>query len=1090
MKRLKIRAIRRLFARHRFLVYAEAAFFWLLAIAAFYWMIGYFIVPSIAESMIERLSGGAATVQSGHFKGLNGVHLNGVVLGTDADDLQDAPIFRADTIEIRFNPLRLLRGRFSVGSIKLLDFLVTVDYNPDQKHWNFSDFSPASADTTNLSKIPLILLERGAVQLRTIKDQAYQVVTTITVNGTIAEKTGKNEYGFSLETDGRFGYGPSRLQGGLRLGENDAENSFWLAGNVQTPERGVFQNQWNLRDIKLECLFDAQSFNIQTCEFLLGSGRGEVSGLVHLDDQRGFALDMKLHQFELAEYLKPDAVVYIQLQDYVAPGLRDFLARYHPAGIADVDMQFNGSLRSLDEANLNGRIHCTDITICDNKFPYQFNHLQGDIEFSGRSLRLAELQSRHNDVKIQIDGTVKNFGPNPAIVMNVVSPNMQLDADLYHAIAAPQRDPNGDEAQMWHDISPTGITEFDYHFEQTSDGEKSQTITLRLIDVSAMYKGFPYPLRQLTGTVIIEPNRLQLKDIVSKYEDGSRIVINGQLDDINGPQADFKITCRGVQVPVDQTLIEAFPPRQRSFFDHLSIEAVTDFVVDIVPDSADRSQTAFNAKIEVEGPTLDLHDFPLEATDIKASVVATGDLLQINRFEGLTESGYVRLLDDSKIWPQGKDPNRLGYSLLLDVDHFQLNDAFWQAVGPDAEKSLGKLRLSGAIDANGLLEANLDDIRAQGTNLTIHCQDNPIQWDAVALGQVDGQLTVRGQDVMFQDFTVRDLPLESFPQALMSDKVKTIHTELTPKGTIEMRIRRGMVQMGPQGPTLIDAGVLLQTQQLFIGQTDPPHRLKGNCEGHFVFDLPSDRWQMTAHYDIDHFDYLNWQVTDLTGDLAHDPNTHLLQSNDFKAQFYDGQMTGSGEMSLGDQASYTLDLNFTALNLAKLPPLGNKVQWPSAKAGTADGRVILTGPLDALSNPRGKFGATIANLEMGRQSLLGKILTAVQFKQPEEYIFHGIELNAEILGPELIFDRIRIIGSPLVFDGMGTMNLKTRMVAFNLSVWDRIVTDRQSIFDMLARGLGSALWKVEVQGSMDDPKVNAVYLSILKQPLDLFKNNE
>ena len=69
MTRLKIRALRRLFARHRFLVLAEAVFFWLLAATVFYWMVGYFIVPSIAESRIEHLCGGAATIQSGHFEG-------------------------------------------------------------------------------------------------------------------------------------------------------------------------------------------------------------------------------------------------------------------------------------------------------------------------------------------------------------------------------------------------------------------------------------------------------------------------------------------------------------------------------------------------------------------------------------------------------------------------------------------------------------------------------------------------------------------------------------------------------------------------------------------------------------------------------------------------------------------------------------------------------------------------------------------------------------------------------------------------------------------------------------------------------------
>jgi hypothetical protein len=140
LTRLKIRSLRRLFAGHTFLVFVEALFFWLLAVAAVYWVVGYFIVPSLAERRIERLCGGAATIQSGSFKGLAGVYLNGVVIGTDADDLQDTPFLRADTLHVRFHPWQLLRGRFTVTSITLADFLVTVDYDHAEKHWNFTDF--------------------------------------------------------------------------------------------------------------------------------------------------------------------------------------------------------------------------------------------------------------------------------------------------------------------------------------------------------------------------------------------------------------------------------------------------------------------------------------------------------------------------------------------------------------------------------------------------------------------------------------------------------------------------------------------------------------------------------------------------------------------------------------------------------------------------------------------------------------------------------------------------------------------------------------------------------------------------------------
>ena len=80
-----------------------------------------------------------------------------------------------------------------------------------------------------------------------------------------------------------------------------------------------------------------------------------------------------------------------------------------------------------------------------------------------------------------------------------------------------------------------------------------------------------------------------------------------------------------------------------------------------------------------------------------------------------------------------------------------------------------------------------------------------------------------------------------------------------------------------------------------------------------------------------------------------------------------------------------------------------------------------------------------------------------------------------------------MIGTPLIFDGTGKVNLATNQIAIILNAWDRGTKDTQNILDILARGIGSALWKVEIHGDMDTPKVDAVYLSVLKQPLNIFK---
>jgi hypothetical protein len=158
-------------------------------------------------------------------------------------------------------------------------------------------------------------------------------------------------------------------------------------------------------------------------------------------------------------------------------------------------------------------------------------------------------------------------------------------------------------------------------------------------------------------------------------------------------------------------------------------------------------------------------------------------------------------------------------------------------------------------------------------------------------------------------------------------------------------------------------------------------------------------------------------------------------------------------------------------------------------AGTS-GVLSLQGDLRAPEQSRGDVTVNVVNMQLGRQSTLGKILTAVQFKQPDEYIFSEFTAQADIQGPRLLIEDIRMVGKPLVFRGTGTLDLAAKQIALDWVAYDRLMGSDDTILDMLARGIGSAIWKVEVRGDLNNPQIDAVFLSVLKQPLDIFKKKE
>ncbi|MHC5137157.1 MAG: hypothetical protein ACYSN7_01260, partial [Planctomycetota bacterium] len=294
-----------------------------------------------------------------------------------------------------------------------------------------------------------------------------------------------------------------------------------------------------------------------------------------------------------------------------------------------------------------------------------------------------------------------------------------------------------------------------------------------------------------------------------------------------------------------------------------------------------------------------------------------------------------------------------------------------------------------------------------------------------------------------------------------------------------------------RGPERIDVQAKVSADELSFGQTDSVSGLDGYCEGRFIFDFETGKQQARARYDIIHFAYRNRLVTELSGNLVLDPNSMQLVSEEFTASLCDGDVTGTLKMDLQPDKSprYQLELKYDSVDTEKFLTARAITDPQQFSQGLATGRLALEGNIDNFSDCRGILKTTIVDMKMGEQSLLGKILTAVQLKQPENFIFSEVDLDAAILGPELVFDRIRMLGNPLIFYGTGKVNLQNRQIEVDLASWDRQNGSEETVLDELARGIGSALWKVQLRGTLDTPEVDAIYLTILKQPLGIFKES-
>lgn len=1051
----------------------------LLVIAAFVYGIGFFVVVPAARTILAEFSGGYASIQSGWFTGAGSVCLKGVVLAEEAGLAEESAVLRADRIDVQFVPLDLLKGRLTIHSLTLSDFVIGADYDAKRKQWNFSRLALGRRQSEEPKTIPLIQLRRGAVRIRRIAD-SIETIATIGLNGDIAVPAGQREYSFRLETDGRFGYGDSSIQGLLTLGQGDRQSRLAAVGYIRMGRARVLENAWNLEGLQLECTFDAQTISIQRCRFSLGDGQADIRGLIHRAGRRPIDLEISAQGLMTSDRFEPDAIVCSRpILSLLEPAAARFLGRYHACGKADIEAQVHGYLDNLSESQFTGRIRCVDIAVRDEQFPYAVSGIQGDIELKGRTLRLNNLKGRHGDSSVLVNGTISNFGPQAEIDLKTTSEAIRFDADLYNALKDSAK-------RLWLAFKPQGAAGVDYRFRRTADGQKDTAVALHLKNVSAVYNRFPYLLENLTGTITIESGRILFDNVCARYEDGRSILITGQAQGLQAEEPAFTIYVQGRQIPADDALREALPASAQAMWNRLEVQGSADFDIRINSSAAAKEGFDYSGQVRLQGQRLLYKEFPLEMRDVRLSADIADERILVHRLEGRTNSGPVVL--SGTVYPLGRLPQQAGFGLELEIKDFDLNEAFWNAAGRRAEQMLGKLKPLGRADVFGRIEVNLPETACRGNDLTVVLKESRLEWAGVPLGRAEGRLQMQEENVKLTDFRLEDIPLESLPQEVMSQQVRALYAWARPKGQAGLLVRDGWVRMSAQKPSGIEVSGQLKLNGLSCGSAGQISQGNGIFSGHAAGDFESHRWEVSAGCVIDRLQYRHWIAEDLAGQAVYEPNAMRLSGWDLRARLYDGALKGEFQVNLnaGSQPGYTLKLECRDVNVIKLLEAKQPIEPQQQTHGLVSGSMMLQGDFQNPVEPRGRLEATVVDMKIGRQSLPGKILMAVQLRRPEEFVFSRMDVAAVIRGADLILDDVVMVGQPLVFRGKGRLNLQTQQIAMELTAWNRLPAQEDTFLDRLLRGLGAALWRVEVSGDLKEPVVQAVFLSVFRPPTGLF----
>lgn len=1039
---------------------------------------GFFLAPIIERQLAAQLDGAAVAVQGARFSGA-GILIKGLAVAERKSLLTSAPIFLAERIQVYLSLADLLKGKLVVHLVKLKEAVLIADYEKG-RGWNLLRLGfkrPAGQPKT----LPLVQIDRSAFRIRYVRDGKPTTLATVSVFGQLVALDEPGAYGFSLGADERFAMTGSRLDGVFRLGQNGQPHTLSMTGELMMGQANILGNCWHLDAIALDCAFDAASLDIGRLTFVMGDGRGSLSGRVELAADGAFDLQTSVSGIPLSDAPIMNAAIYNDTVMELLPAkAAEFLRRFSPRGLSDVQLHLTGRWNAIAQAQVNGRVVCRDMTIQDARFPYALEAMRGEIVFKGRTLTFEGLHCRHNGWELIVQGGVEDFGVDQQVWLRVVSGKIAFDEDVYNAL-------NPAAKRLWFAFSPSGTGAIDYTYRRTPQ-ERTQRLVIDLIDAGAVYAHFPYPLERVSGRLIWEGGRITLDNIVAHYTDSRRVRLTGTITTASGQTPQFAIRIRAEQIPVDARLTDAMPPTQQAFFKQFDMDAVAAVDVAIFPDPTGGRPFDYTAHLQAVGSRLLYAGLPIPLENVRLDADITHQVVDIKSFTASRGAGKIHL--SGQIYGD-TDTAAPPLCLAIEASGLELDAVFWKAVEKQITHLPPSVRLGGAVDAKGRWSRHLSSEQCEAMEVAVVFNRNPLLIDGASTATVSGNLFLNAGQVRLDNFRIENAAMTAALGKAMPERLRLAYERLGVGGTLDAAIDTATLTLDKQDFGGIEVKGRLALKGVNTRGSDFIAGLDGVVEGRFQLDADEQIQQVDARYTAQRFSIRGRPVENLSGRLTFDPDSGVLTSRDMAAAPAGGIAAGQATLDIrpGDSfLTYTLQASFEGVDVGQMiaPDAPPATEGEHAGQGKAGGMLDLQGQLGQPDAMQGRVEVVSSNMRMGKQTLLGKVLTAVQLRTPQDYVFDRVEANAFIRGDEAVFDRIYIMGNPFVFHGDGRLNLRNNHIAVNLYAMGRLASLEPIILGPLLRTLGATFWKIEITGPVNTPQIRTVSLPILRFPLELF----
>ena len=700
-------------------------------------------VRRMAQQYLGDLVGGTVEVRSASLSVFEGLRLEGLRISTP----DGQTVFSAGSLQVSYEPSRLLRGRLHATRLLATDAVVRMVEYPNEGRWNFQSLRQGSGDTSvglssggaravsRLPRLPEIVLRNARVEYAECRQDQTEELGRLSIEGQLEPIDGQL-YRFRLTTRGRSDpIGPA-IEGTLSLrGE-------FIEARLPRFEVG--------RD--LQSMLPSRVRSWWTNHALGGAVRVPLLRIERLDDgTTSFNVEVSVDGVSM----RVEPALWMGGETLAV--MRD--ARRVANSLASLGLDERSIIERARDAASTG--------------PAELRDVAGTFRFSPTRVEIDALAARYYENVVRVDGVMDGYEPGAPMRLTIASSESQPlriseSPDFLHTLPPRAR-------EIYHRFRPRGIGSVVVEIRR--DRPFAPTSVSGRLDVSSgqfTFDRIPYPVHDAKGRIRFGVDRqtgreelviegLRGSGVPGSVNADAVVELRGRVSPLDHSSA-VQITVTGTNVSSDATLLAALPPRTRRVLRALDADKTGrlprfsgDFVCEVTRTPGDAGTWNTTVDVDVRSGEARIVSFPYPLTDVRVNLRVEDDRIRVSN--GRVRRGNMELaVEGSLRFPEASfDGTTPGVSadLRLRGESVPIDRELIDALPSEVRQAVERLQLSGTIDFDG--RAIVDDTSEPQFDLTLRLRDGSVRPrdSSFTLRDVSAMLRLRTDVVLLQEMTAR-----------------------------------------------------------------------------------------------------------------------------------------------------------------------------------------------------------------------------------------------------------------------------------------------------------------------------------------------